>query len=376
MSSGIRLRQAQSSLRLAIPRRPWFVGRCALLLAGFVPAATNDARADPPLTATIETSLSTASDQVRQLAFDGDQDSYFASGANAGPADHFTLAFDQPAAVQSIRVVTGRSNGGDALESGALQVSDDGKTFTDLAKFSSGAASAELQGARVRAVRLVPTQELKHSLAIREIEIQSQPVVSVFKYPVEFIVDASDAPEMKPWAEEAARICERAYPMINEELKSDGFRPPRLVRMSLKNDYRGVAAASGDRIVGSVRFFKEHPDDFGAMVHETVHVVQHYRGGKNPGWLVEGVADYVRFFKYEPGKIGRIDPNRARYDGSYRVTAAFLAYLVGKYDKEIVLKLNQRMRDGQYDEKTFQELTGKPIQELGEEWRALIGGGT
>jgi hypothetical protein len=347
-----------------------------LLLAGFVAGAANDARADPPLTATIETSLSTASDQVRQLAFDGDQDSFFASGANAGPADHFTLAFDRPAAVQFIRVVTGRPEGDDTLESGTLQVSDDGETFADLAKFSAGAASAELQGRRVRALRIVPTQELKHSLAIREIEIQSEPALSVFRYPVEFVVDASDAPEMKPWADEAARICERAYPMINEELKSEGFKPPRLVRMSLKNDYQGVAAASGDRIVGSVRYFKEHPDDFGAMVHETAHVVQRYRGGRNPGWLVEGVADYVRFFKYEPGKLGPIDPKSARYDGSYRVTAAFLGYLSHKYDKDIVRKLNQRMRDGQYREAAFQELTGKPVQELDAEWRALIASGS
>ena len=31
----------------------------------------------------------------------------------------------------------------------------------------------------------------------------------------------------------------------------------------------GVAYASGNRITGSVEYFKSHPDDFGAMVHET-----------------------------------------------------------------------------------------------------------
>ena len=51
-----------------------------------------------------------------------------------------------------------------------------------------------------------------------------------------------------------------------------------------------------------MKYFKANPDDIGAMVHETVHCVQLYRGRGNPGWLVEGVADYVRFFKYEPGK--------------------------------------------------------------------------
>ena len=123
----------------------------------------------------------------------------------------------------------------------------------------------------------------------------------------------------------------------------------------MKNDYKGVAAAGGGRITGSVKYFKAHPDDVGAMIHETAHVVQRYRGRNNPGWLVEGVADYVRFFKFEPGKIGPINPDQARYNSSYRVTAAFLAYLTEKYDKEIVLKLNKAMREGRYKEALFKD---------------------
>ena len=79
------------------------------------------------------------------------------------------------------------------------------------------------------------------------------------------------------------------------------------------------------------------------MVHEAAHVVQSYRGHGNPGWLVEGVADYVRFFKYEPENLGRIDPDRARYDASYRVSAAFLAYLADRYDPELVRSVNARL---------------------------------
>jgi hypothetical protein len=177
---------------------------------------------------------------------------------------------------------------------------------------------------------------------------------------------------MKEWAEKAAWECEQAYPMICELLRSDGFKPPHLVRMALKESYRGVAAAGGGRITGSVKYFKDHPNDVGAMVHETVHIVQRYRSRGNPSWLVEGVADYVRFFKYEPGKLGRINPDRARYDRSYRVTAAFLAYLTGKYDEEIVPKLNRVMREGKYKEEVFEQLTGKPVKELDEEWRATL----
>jgi hypothetical protein len=221
-------------------------------------------------------------------------------------------------------------------------------------------------------LRIRSQRDHDHPLAIREIHIDSQPPVATFQFPVEFMVDTVDAPEMRDWAEKTARICERAWPMLNEELRSDGFRPPQRVSMTLKSRYRGVAETSGDRIVGSVRFFKEHPDDVGAMVHEAAHVVQSYRKGGNPGWLVEGVADYVRFFKFEPGNLGPIDPDQAHCNGSYRVTAAFLAYLVEKYDSEIVVKLNQRMRDGEYKDEAFQEFTGKPLEELDEEWRATL----
>src|SRR6185437_15096026 len=136
--------------------------------------------------------------------------------------------------------------------------------------------------------------------------------------------------------------------------------------------YRGVAAAGGGRITGSVKYFQAHPDDFGAMVHETVHVVQSYRGRGNPSWLVEGVADYIRFFLYEPGKIGRIHAGRAHYNSSYRVSASFLAYLTETYDRAIVPKLNTLMREGQYKEEIFKDLTGKSLPELDEEWRATL----
>ena len=53
-----------------------------------------------------------------------------------------------------------------------------------------------------------------------------------------------------------------------------------------------MAATSGVLITGSVKYFRAHPDDFGAMVHETVHCVQSYGDRSNPGWLVEGIADY------------------------------------------------------------------------------------
>jgi hypothetical protein len=340
-----------------------------IIPVAFIPLAKSD---EPPVSASIETSLVTDGDQIRQLAFDGDPDTTFVSTANFGHDDHFTLVFDKPVAVQSITVTTGHPDGRDILETGTVQISADGKTFERLATFAQGIAQAEATERSVQAVRIAAGDDPPRPLVIRELAIKSEPAVAIFQYPVEFVIDVSDAPEMKDWAEKAAATCQRAYPMINEELKVEGYKPARLITMALKSDYRGVAATSGTHIVGAVKFFTDHPDDVGAMVHETVHVVQNYRGRRNPGWLVEGVADYVRFFKFEPGNLGRIDAQRAHYNGSYRVSAAFLAFLVEKYDKGIVRKLNQLLRAGEYREETFRELTGKNLEELDDEWRATL----
>lgn len=329
---------------------------------------------DGPIAATVETSMSTAGDQIRQLAFDGDPSTAFASQAPPSADDHFTLVLERPARLQSIEATTGWTDGTEAVSSGVLEISNDGRTFRELARFDEKGVArwrGERENPAVRAVRVRPGAGLG-PIVIRELKIASSPPVAVFRWPVEIVANAKDAPELKEWAEQAARACERAYPMINEELASDGFDPPRRIAMTIDPRYRGVAATMHDRIVGSPRYFSKHRDDVGAMVHETVHVVQGYARGERPSWLVEGISDYVRFFKYEPGKLGRINPETAHYDGSYRVSAAFLAHLVEKYDKDLVRKLNRALRLGRYKPELFRQLTGKDLPALDEEWRAAL----
>ncbi|SIN87937.1 F5/8 type C domain-containing protein [Singulisphaera sp. GP187] len=327
-----------------------------------------------PVAAIVDTNLETGSRQIRQFAFDGDAETFFASKENLGVSDHFTLVFDQPVSVKSIAVVTGKPGpeGTGKLKTGVLEVSTDGTTFTELAKFADGEAREDLQAKSIRAVRIQPTADQEHPLTVREFTIASDPPVARFEYPVEIAVDCSDSPELQEWADKVARLCELWYPRLNEALKSDGYKPASYIKMRISSSYNGVAQAGGGNILGSSKFFKAHPDDVGAMIHETVHIIQHYQSRKNPGWLVEGLADYIRFFLFEPGKIGPINAKRARYDGSYRTTAAFLAYVNDKYDQSLISKLNVLMREGTYKDEVFKELTGKTVQELDEEWRESL----
>jgi hypothetical protein len=322
--------------------------------------------------ATIETTLPTAGKQIRMYALDGDGGTYFLSDKNPGKDDHFTLVLDRPVEAKGIVANTGKPEGGEALDAGTLQVSTDGKNFKDVATFAKGSAKAALKGQQILAVRLKPSAAQKHTLAIREIAIVSTPAVALYKYPVEYTLVVDDAPELKAWGEKVIRVCERAYQWMGDELASPGYKPPTAVTMTLRSSYKGVAAAGGGRITGSVAYFKKNPKDIGAMVHESVHIQQRYKGRGNPGWLVEGVADYIRFFKYEPGKIGDFNPLRAKYNGSYRITARFLAFVTDKYDKELVKKLNRAMREGTYSADLWKKITGRTVQELDEEWRASL----
>lgn len=190
---------------------------------------------------------------------------------------------------------------------------------------------------------------------------------------VEVTVDVSEVPELKEWGDKAKELIQKWHPKIAAALKSDGFTPPSAVKVVFKKEMNGVAYTSGRTITIAASWVKKHPDDYGMVVHELTHVVQSYRRpGRGNGWLVEGIADYVRFFQYEPGKLGPINARRARYDGSYRVTAAFLAFVTEKHDKEIVRKLNAALRAGKYKDELFKESTGKTVKELDEEWRASL----
>ncbi len=68
-------------------------------------------------------------------------------------------------------------------------------------------------------------------------------------------------------------------------------------------------------------------------------------------------------------EITASNPARAKYDGSYRVTANFLNWVTTQYDPQIVQKLNAVARAGKYREELWKEATGKTVQELGDEWK-------
>jgi hypothetical protein len=185
-------------------------------------------------------------------------------------------------------------------------------------------------------------------------------------------LDTSKAPELAEWAARTKSLCEKSYPMVLGHLRAEGFVPPDKVTIVFK-EMKGVAYTSQGTITCAAGWFKSHPDDHGAVIHELCHVVQSYGKKRVPGWVTEGIADYVRWFNYEPPeRRPRVNPRKAKYTDSYRTTAAFFDWIVRTREKNFVTRLNSACRKGEYKPELFQEYAGKPLDDLWSDFIASV----
>jgi hypothetical protein len=189
-----------------------------------------------------------------------------------------------------------------------------------------------------------------------------------------FTLDVSDAPETKAWGEKAAVLAKEWFPTLTSLLATEGWKAPKEIKFVIKKEISAPAWASGNEITMSGKWIKEHPEDFGMVIHELTHVIQSYPDSdKTPGWLVEGIADYVRWYRYEPdAPRPRVDKVKSKYTDAYRTTAAFLAWVGQKHNLGIVPALDRAMRHKQDPLQEFVRLTGKPVDVLWTDFVATL----
>jgi hypothetical protein len=203
----------------------------------------------------------------------------------------------------------------------------------------------------------------------------------------EIVIDTTETPDLTDWAvKELAPVLQKWYPQIVAMLPSEGYQAPKRFVVFFSQSMQGVAATGGTRVSCAAAWFRSNlkGEAVGAVVHELVHVVQQYglarqagqRPSRAPGWVVEGMADYIRWFLYEPQTRGaEISPARAaqaKYDASYRVSANFINWVTKNAAKDIVVKLNVAARQGTYSDDLWKEATGQTLQELGEKWKQSL----
>ncbi len=187
----------------------------------------------------------------------------------------------------------------------------------------------------------------------------------------EVVIDTSDFPESKEWAEAAKKVVIAWFPKITELLATENYKVPSKITLVFKKEISAPAWASGSTITVSGKWITEHPDDLGMMVHELTHVVQQYPGARTtPGWLVEGIADYVRWWRYEPeAPRPKINYEKASYKDAYRTTAYWLAWVSRKYSMSLVPALDRACRERKDPMQVFKDLTGKDADTL---WKEFI----
>jgi hypothetical protein len=204
-----------------------------------------------------------------------------------------------------------------------------------------------------------------------------------------YILDSSESPDLHEWAKvHLMPVMEDWYPKIIGMIPVDGYTPPDTIHFTMKlattlpGHAQGVPAfASGNNVTLNANFMRDQQggEAVGCAIHEIVHVVQFgspggsTRGRRPPTWVTEGVADYIRWFLFEPqAKGAEITPRNfgsANYDSSYRVTANFFDFVIKNHEKDLMKKLNLATHTG-YSPDLWKEWTGKTAEELNEEWKA------
>jgi len=197
------------------------------------------------------------------------------------------------------------------------------------------------------------------------------------------VVDAETKAKLEDLAKTYGKVARDNYQLILKSLELSPDSKIAPVEIVLTYGYDGVAATSGSgfgagaeskgaRIEVSAKYALAHPKDLGMIVHELTHVVQSYPA-YDPVWLVEGIADYVRWFNYEEvGHRPHPKQGKATARDSYQTTGAFLYWATGKYNKDLVPKLNAALTANTYKESIWVDLTGKSLDDLNTEWQATL----
>jgi hypothetical protein len=144
-----------------------------------------------------------------------------------------------------------------------------------------------------------------------------------------------------------------------------GIDPPfPVVEVDVVPGGGGAAWTNGLRITMNERWFAEHPDDAGCILHELAHAYMRapvYDG--NTGWLLEGIADHVRdvlgfdaawtFAHFQPGGA----------TAGYQTTADFLTWLEHR-TPGCVHSLSRELMAGTYDTGAFDRASGTSLESL------------
>lgn len=164
------------------------------------------------------------------------------------------------------------------------------------------------------------------------------------------------------------RLIQTFFTVYPEEVKQYNRNATRKVVVIIDPAYTGVAAASNGIIRINPDWLKKNPEDIDVITHEAMHLVQSYPHRSGPGWITEGIADYVRHqlgvnnnasnWKLTPFKYEH------HYTNAYRITARFFLWIEQRYKKGFVQQLDAAMRNNTYTTDFWMKTTGFTVDTL------------
>ncbi len=191
-----------------------------------------------------------------------------------------------------------------------------------------------------------------------------------------------DASEAVP-AAVRDRIIETFFKAYLPERQDFHPAAPTTVNIVIDPDYDGVAyvgeKSQAATITINPAWLAKHPGDTDLVTHEAMHIVQGYPEYANervPGWLVEGIADYVRDrYGVDNAAAGWALPTTIKdgqnFDTGYRVTGAFLKWSEARHPG-LVKTLDSALRSGGYTPQLWQKHTGHTLPALWAEYAKAL----
>ncbi|WP_043471784.1 basic secretory protein-like protein [Kitasatospora sp. MBT66] len=158
-------------------------------------------------------------------------------------------------------------------------------------------------------------------------------------------LDYSRAPDLGPWLEQQKQTVADYYSTISNLVTKGAWTPAPRFRIVLDpqiTDHPADARPGAvPEIHASVDYTRNNRNDTGFLLHEAAHVAFFGHPGR-PWWLEEGLADWVRYYNFQPGTVHPLAPGD-RYDSGYSATARFIDYVAKTYRRpDLPYLLNTR----------------------------------
>jgi len=170
------------------------------------------------------------------------------------------------------------------------------------------------------------------------------------------------------------RMIEAFFTVYPQEAARFNPNTTKKVTFIIDPAYKGVAAAYNGIIRYSPLWMLQNPDDIDVVTHEVFHLVQAYGNGAGPGWLTEGITDYVRYkYGIDNARGGwSLTPFQPQhhYTNSYRIAARFLVWVEKNKNPKVVDSLDAALRKNTYTPQLWVKLTGKTVDDLWQQYAA------